>query len=109
MRTQLPSTGVIVPGPGPTEPKPERPPSPSPIDAPAPPSKSDSSAEASVTAASPLPESASPTEGSAITGASTNDPYSNLDGAFGSYLVDEPRPMTGTHQGRHGEDEDSLF
>ncbi|KAK7467119.1 hypothetical protein VKT23_004178 [Stygiomarasmius scandens] len=109
MRTQLPSTGVIVPGPGPTEPKPERPPSPSPIDVPVPPSKSDSSAEASVTAASPLPESASPTEDSPITGASTSDPYSNLDGAFGSYLVDEPRPMAGTHRGRHGEDEDLLF
>ncbi|KAJ2930827.1 hypothetical protein H1R20_g6274, partial [Candolleomyces eurysporus] len=34
-----------------------------------------------------------------------DDPYSNLDGAFGSYLADEPRPMgASAHQGRHNDD-----
>ena len=35
-----------------------------------------------------------------------NDPYSNLDTAFGSYLADAPQPMTGR---RHGGDDDLLF
>lgn len=44
------------------------------------------------------------------TGASGNDPYSNLDGAFGGYMADEPRPMgaANTRGGRHGDD-DLLF
>ncbi|KAF8921349.1 adaptin N terminal region-domain-containing protein [Mucidula mucida] len=42
-------------------------------------------------------------------GAANNDPYSNLGGAFGNYLADEPKPMqAGNHNGRHGE-EDLLF
>lgn len=35
-----------------------------------------------------------------------SDPYAGLDGAFGGYLADEPRPMIG---GRRGEEEDLLF
>lgn len=39
----------------------------------------------------------------------SKDPYSNLDGAFGNYLADEPRPMnSANHRGRHDE-EDLLF
>jgi AP-2 complex subunit beta-1 len=34
------------------------------------------------------------------------DPYSNLDGAFGNYLADEPRPM---QRGQNGEEDDLLF
>ncbi len=37
-----------------------------------------------------------------------NDPYANLDGAFGNYLVDEPRPMTAT-AGRGRNDLDDLL
>lgn len=33
------------------------------------------------------------------------DPYSNLDGAFGSYLADEPQPIAG----RHNDVDDLLF
>jgi len=33
------------------------------------------------------------------------DPYSNLDGAFGNYLADEPQPIAG----RHGDIDDLLF
>ncbi|KAJ3515807.1 hypothetical protein NLJ89_g1527 [Agrocybe chaxingu] len=40
--------------------------------------------------------------------ATANDPYSNLGGAFGNYLVDEPRPMTSNTRGRSDED-DLLF
>lgn len=32
------------------------------------------------------------------------DPYANLDGAFGNYLADQPRPMGG----RHDDDDDLL-
>jgi len=35
-----------------------------------------------------------------------NDPYSNLDSAFGNYLADAPRPMTGR---RNNDDDDLLF
>src|SRR5271154_5418751 len=33
--------------------------------------------------------------------ATSNDPYSNLDGAFRNYLQDEPRPL---HHGRNADD-----
>ncbi|TFK29899.1 adaptor protein complex AP-1 [Coprinopsis marcescibilis] len=36
----------------------------------------------------------------------SKDPYSNLDSAFGNYLVDQPKPMD--HRGRHNDD-DLLF
>ena len=35
-----------------------------------------------------------------------NDPYSNLDSAFGGYLADAPRPMAGR---RNQDDDDVLF
>ncbi|KAF8902127.1 Adaptor protein complex beta subunit [Gymnopilus junonius] len=41
-------------------------------------------------------------------GSTAKDPYSNLDGAFGNYLADEPRPMGANNAGRHEED-DLLF
>jgi hypothetical protein len=38
------------------------------------------------------------------------DPYSNLDGAFGNYLADQPRPMASVnHRTRHGDEDDLLF
>lgn len=38
------------------------------------------------------------------------DPYSNLDGAFGNYLADQPRPMASVnHRTRNGDEEDLLF
>jgi hypothetical protein len=40
----------------------------------------------------------------------TSDPYSNLDGAFGNYLADEPRPMASVNnRSRHGDEDDLLF
>lgn len=39
-----------------------------------------------------------------------NDPYSNLDGAFSTYLSDQPRPMgAGNQPGGRGEVDDLLF
>ena len=35
------------------------------------------------------------------------DPYSNLDGAFGNYIADEPRPMQNVQQS--GIEDDLLF
>lgn len=41
---------------------------------------------------------------------SNQDPYSNLDGAFGNYLADEPQPITASNRaGRHNEVDDLLF
>jgi hypothetical protein len=36
-----------------------------------------------------------------------NDPYSNLDSAFGSYLADAPQPMAGRRN--QDDDDDVLF
>jgi AP-2 complex subunit beta-1 len=38
---------------------------------------------------------------------SSADPYSNLDGAFGNYVADKPRPMQDVRQS--GIDDDLLF
>ena len=39
-----------------------------------------------------------------------HDPYSNLDGAFGNYLADEPQPIAASSRvGRHGDLDDLLF
>ena len=38
------------------------------------------------------------------------DPYSNLDGAFGNYLADEPQPIAASNRaGTHGDLDDLLF
>jgi AP-2 complex subunit beta-1 len=38
------------------------------------------------------------------------DPYSNLDGAFSNYLVDEPQPIAASNRaGRHNDLDDLLF
>ena len=38
------------------------------------------------------------------------DPYSNLGGAFGNYLADEPQPIAASNRaGRHGDLDDLLF
>jgi AP-2 complex subunit beta-1 len=36
-----------------------------------------------------------------------HDPYSNLDGAFGNYLADEPQPIAASN--RAGDLDDLLF
>ncbi|KDR81568.1 hypothetical protein GALMADRAFT_239593 [Galerina marginata CBS 339.88] len=41
-------------------------------------------------------------------GTASRDPYSNLDGAFGNYIADEPRPMGTKNSGRN-DDDDLLF
>ncbi|KAF7967685.1 hypothetical protein HWV62_17583 [Athelia sp. TMB] len=38
-----------------------------------------------------------------------SDPYSNLDGAFGNYMADEPQPMSTLRKGTRGDLEDLLF
>jgi len=102
---------VIVPGPGPSEPQLHNPQS-SPAThtmAPemklAPPTPSDPAVDGpdTNTASSDHDETNDGPTGS-------SDPYSNLDGAFGNYLADEPRPMAaGSHRVRHDEEDDLLF
>lgn len=44
------------------------------------------------------------------TAPAAGDPYSNLDGAFGNYMADEPRPMAASGRGgRPNDDDDLLF
>lgn len=111
-RTQLPPTVVTVPGPGPSESH-ERADTPPLPDA-AVPSKP----------TPPIPPASSENisgengddgydeDGEADVddeprGRANGDPYSNLDGAFGNYLADEPRPMNAG--GRQGDEDDLLF
>lgn len=37
-----------------------------------------------------------------------SDPYSNMDGAFGNYMADEPQPMA-AGKGSRGDLDDLLF
>jgi AP-2 complex subunit beta-1 len=37
-----------------------------------------------------------------------NDPYSNIDSAFGDYMADEPQPVA-TRKGPRGDLDDLLF
>ncbi|KAJ7452470.1 adaptin N terminal region-domain-containing protein [Mycena galericulata] len=114
-RTQLPPTVVSVPGPGPSESH-ER------TDDTPPPAVPDVPVPAKPTPLIPpasgenilaeTEEKEYDDEGEADAddeprGRGNNDPYSNLDGAFGNYLADEPRPMNAG--GRQGDDDDLLF
>ncbi|KAF7338332.1 AP complex subunit beta [Mycena venus] len=106
-RTQLPPTAVSVPGPGPVESH-ERADTPPLPDAPLPskptppiPPETGSSAENEDEDDGEAEPDDEPR------GRANDDPYSNLDGAFGNYMADEPRPMGAG--GRQGDDEDLLF
>ena len=39
----------------------------------------------------------------------SHDPYANLDGAFGSYLADQPQPMANGRGQQRTDEEDLLF
>jgi len=102
----LPHTTVNVPGPGPTE--------------------SHSTQSGFVTTNTDLPEAVPSKESSLnqeededagsdqdegnVKSNGKQDPYSNLDGAFGNYLADEPQPIAASNRaGRHGDLDDLLF
>lgn len=48
-------------------------------------------------------------EAVATAGKEGRDPYSNLDGAFGNYVADEPKPMGANSRGGRHDDDDLLF
>ncbi|PBK96808.1 Adaptor protein complex beta subunit [Armillaria gallica] len=116
-RSQLPPSLVTVPGPGPVESHSqgaEKPETANVAEPPAPPSKSghgDDDAGGSHPADDGSEVGIVPDDDDEEPrGAANDDPYSNLGGAFGSYLADEPKPMTAAdHRGRHGEEDDLLF
>jgi len=104
----LPHTTVNVPGPGPTE------------------SHSTVTQSGFVTTNTDLPEAVPSKESSLnqeededagsdqdegnVKSNGKQDPYSNLDGAFGNYLADEPQPIAASNRaGRHGDLDDLLF
>ncbi|KAG6820601.1 hypothetical protein H0H93_014517 [Arthromyces matolae] len=96
---QLPPTSIHVPGTGPTE------------------SHSISNNALVSKPAPPIPTSTEPSQDSQSNQdeeeedepPAAGDPYSNLDGAFGNYLQDEPRPMGGQQANRHPDLDDLLF
>ena len=104
---QLPHTTVHVPGPGPTEShsvqseflttdKPELPEA-APSKKPRPNQEEDEDAGSDQDEGNVKPNG-------------KQDPYSDLDGAFGNYLADEPQPIAASNRaGRHGDLDDLLF
>ncbi|PPQ78078.1 hypothetical protein CVT25_015612 [Psilocybe cyanescens] len=48
-------------------------------------------------------------EAVATAGKEGRDPYSNLGGAFGNYVADEPKPMGANSRGGRHDDDDLLF
>ncbi|KAG6897471.1 hypothetical protein C0992_001246 [Termitomyces sp. T32_za158] len=108
-RPQLPPATINVPGPGPTEPQIR---------------STASNADLDTKPAPPIPfSSAIPNTTRPLSGhegdddeddgpsSAATDPYSNLDGAFGDYLQEVPRPIsTGIQQtNRHADLDDLLF
>lgn len=111
LRTQLPGSGPIsVPGPGPKESHSRD--ADTEADVPALPSKA-AVEDSPSTSSQQEPDSDDAfldDDDDEPKGPANDDPYSNLGGAFGTYLADEPKPMgAGSHKGRHGEEEDLLF
>jgi AP-2 complex subunit beta-1 len=89
-------TEINVPGPGPIEPqKPSAVPLPEGVaEKPSPPPPPDDDLLDTDVAQSGDAASDGDDEDGEQTAQQIDDPYSNLDGAFGSYLADQPRPMT---------------
>jgi AP-2 complex subunit beta-1 len=114
-RTELPAAAIVVPGPGPPETHSD--PSPALPDTtgtkPQPPIQNETpSSHLLETSETPMitprgDDSDGDEDGDDHVPPQGNDPYSNLDGAFGNYLADEPRPMN--HAGRNKEEDDLLF
>lgn len=106
-RPHLPAVSINIPGPGPTEPQVAEPELVPPVPTTIPDAKQ-----------SPLvppmsndgDTNQSESDDADDEPAGTSDPYSNLDGAFGNYLADEPRPMASVNnRSRHGDEDDLLF
>lgn len=115
----------MVPGPGPVEPRktgaedPESPLPPSPTTKPPPSPRPPGAASNFVYVTAPPPADSTDSEPLSLNteddepqpAARGSDPYSNLDGAFGNYLADEPRPMGANNRagGAGGDLDDLLF
>jgi len=108
---QLPPSFVNVPGPGPNE-----------SHAANPEIIETDAAEADALAPPPVPKSSivdaegeedlgsdQDDDAAEPSGNAGRDPYSNLDGAFGNYLADEPRPMGANNRGGRHDEDDLLF
>ncbi|RDB21036.1 AP-2 complex subunit beta [Hypsizygus marmoreus] len=109
-RAQLPPTEINVPGPGPAEPRVLEPELPVPAFSP----------PAATKPSPPIPSSPGGLKDTDTASSDHDDgddepigapdPYSNMDGAFGNYLQDEPRPMAvQNHSARQGDIDDLLF
>ncbi|KAF9480124.1 Adaptor protein complex beta subunit [Pholiota conissans] len=104
---QLPPSIVSVPGPGPNEPRAQ-----APIvdteepDGPPPPhgetkkSLADENSEGDDVGSEQDDDDAAPV---------ARDPYSNLDGAFGNYVTDQPQPMAANNRGAGANEHDDLL
>jgi hypothetical protein len=101
-------TNISVAGPGPAETH-MRKPSPPPINTskPPPPIPTESSSESRDLLDMDEAASSDVDDEDAVPN-SASDPYSNIDGAFGNYMADEPQPMV-AGKGSRGDLDDLLF
>lgn len=102
-------TNIVVAGPGPAEThiiRPSPPPVPTGLNTskPPPPIPTDSALESEDL----LDLSEAEVDDDDIVSTKAKDPYSNIDGAFGNYMLDEPQPMTAGKVLR-GDLDDLLF
>jgi AP-2 complex subunit beta-1 len=105
-RPQLP-TSINIPGPGPTEPHIAPPEPAAPIPTVVPETKPSPPIPSASNGVDATQSESDDAEDEPV---GANDPYSNLEGAFGNYLADEPRPMASVnHRTRHGDEDDLLF
>ena len=104
--SQLPSSVVSVSGPGPVESH-----SSNLIDGPPPPPASEkhSSNPQADENRQEEPDGDAGSDQEAEPGNAGNDPYANLDGAFGNYLADQPRPIGATDRRARNDLDDLLF
>ncbi|KAH7889735.1 Adaptor protein complex beta subunit [Phlebopus sp. FC_14] len=108
-RPQLPSATITVSGPGPIEPR--APPTDDPLDTRKPPAAlAGGSGDDHDLLGDDDPTGRPEGDGDGDEGVhgKTADPYANLDGAFGGYLVDETQPVGSSRRG-HGDLDDLLF
>ena len=108
----LPSGPLKVPGPGPAEPqlrKPSPPPIPADVDIakPPPPIPTEPTDLLDMNEATSNPVAPDVDDDDSIPNVAS-DPYSNIDGAFGNYMADEPQPMA-AEKGSRGDLDDLLF
>ncbi|KJA20194.1 hypothetical protein HYPSUDRAFT_203899 [Hypholoma sublateritium FD-334 SS-4] len=107
--TQLPPGVVTVPGPGPNEARSDPAPTINAADSDGPPPVQSKRTDVQADDEEDDAGSEQDDDDDDDNTPAIRDPYSNLDGAFGNYVTDQPRPMAANKGGGRSHDEDDLL